>query len=234
MSRGGTYFAFLDLPPELRDRIYTQLLVFDQPTTIHHCSHRHPITQTNRQLRRESLEIYYSRNCFYITNRGQPGPLKRLQTTLKLIGPVNLAHIRRIRLDYNLWYPELAQNGHRRAHVHPCRPQCAAGTPLRKQHRALCADYIVACSITLIPRAPWFEMTMDGTHGSIFLRDGAMRDARPELHRRMDELLRSTLFGPFPGQMRVKMHYDYLINMTLMWQFWAALELFAPFRPPWH
>jgi hypothetical protein len=112
-----TGFRFLDLPAELRNMIYRILLVCNQPLTpcrldpdsilslqreyaTFHCSR---ISQVSRQLRRETLPIFYSCNTFHFHNFVWDATLMRLslfpELFGKLIGTVKASMIRSISFD---------------------------------------------------------------------------------------------------------------------------------------
>lgn len=78
-------FRFLDLPPELRNKIYCLALGEHQtssepygPTT---CTALAPpaLTRTNQQIRKETLGLYYGQNRFYfkLPFPGGPGAFER-------------------------------------------------------------------------------------------------------------------------------------------------------------
>ena len=93
--------SFSSLPPELRNQIYKLVLVSGHRITLFrpHSLVQPALTKTCRQIRRESLGIYYSRNSFYgriidydptmyIKWRKVASPLcSRMKVTLHCIDP---------------------------------------------------------------------------------------------------------------------------------------------------
>ena len=107
---------FLDLPPELRNRIYELSLVQGRSINpVHLEDQRQPaITRTCHQIRKETLPIYYSQNhfiltrCCYNCNYGNARDhigyscsitKARPADWIKAMGCENLQHISRIRLS---------------------------------------------------------------------------------------------------------------------------------------
>ena len=63
MPSDGPNFRFLDLPPELRDRIYAHLIVGPEPLPFYR--HRKPdIAYVSQSIRSESLDVFYSQNIW--------------------------------------------------------------------------------------------------------------------------------------------------------------------------
>ncbi|TKA66663.1 hypothetical protein B0A55_09028 [Friedmanniomyces simplex] len=59
----GPMSPFLDLPRELRDQIYRFALLSPEPIIIsRHCEFQPGLLRTNRQLRNETLEIWFTEN----------------------------------------------------------------------------------------------------------------------------------------------------------------------------
>lgn len=56
--------SFLDLPPEIRNRIYEYAVVENAP--IHLDTPSPPVSRTNQLIRKESLYVYYRQNTFKI------------------------------------------------------------------------------------------------------------------------------------------------------------------------
>jgi len=81
--------SLLDLPAELRNAIYTEVLVYHKPIEFRrerpyqpeirtqdwdasialHGPEHHALTQVSRQLRSETLPILYGANTFFFANR---------------------------------------------------------------------------------------------------------------------------------------------------------------------
>ncbi|KAK5127539.1 hypothetical protein LTR85_006879 [Meristemomyces frigidus] len=69
-------FRFFDLPPELRNRIYRFALVENASVRIERTGYaRPPLLRTSRQIRAESLSIYYSENKFTVSMRAYDSTL---------------------------------------------------------------------------------------------------------------------------------------------------------------
>ncbi|KAK4904195.1 hypothetical protein LTR66_017933 [Elasticomyces elasticus] len=79
------------LPPELRNRIY-QYGLRDQ-LSIGACWHQPPITRVNRQMREESLSLFYATTAFVAHQKTD------IAGWLHAIGETNASRIRRI-----IWY----------------------------------------------------------------------------------------------------------------------------------
>ncbi|KAK3658846.1 hypothetical protein LTR56_001717 [Elasticomyces elasticus] len=65
-SETGTGSYLLDLPPELREMVFSFALVSTNPVDILNIPKNHvaALTQTNQQLRGETIKIYYGQNTF--------------------------------------------------------------------------------------------------------------------------------------------------------------------------
>lgn len=100
-------FRFLDLPAELRNRVYEHLIDAEGSKKIYpreaQQEHYAPITQTSAQLRKESLPIMFARTTFHFSFLKSPSSLepeisvsqalrawsiKQVQTQLKLLRAV--------------------------------------------------------------------------------------------------------------------------------------------------
>ena len=92
-------FRFLDLPGEIRLRIYVRFLglVDEDPISIFSLS-SHPaiINKLSGAIRNEMLDVYYSRNRFIISS--QIG----LRPTLVAAGPHAVSRIRRLQLEFQV------------------------------------------------------------------------------------------------------------------------------------
>ncbi|KAH8771053.1 hypothetical protein F5883DRAFT_520804 [Diaporthe sp. PMI_573] len=90
-SKGNEAFEFLKLPPEIRNKIYWNVLVkkryrcfFFQP----------PLTFVNKQIRSESLPVLYGNSSFIVcfddnSFSGDPGKLSRLRKRWEILSPVS-------------------------------------------------------------------------------------------------------------------------------------------------
>lgn len=124
--------TFLDLPAELRNRIYSSdLIKHRQIIPTNRSDHQQPaLTRTCRQIRKEALPIYYGSNtfalprCCYACNYGgehtKPCPLNLPQVRpadwLEAVGHHNLRHVQNLIMwldmgrDTFTWYLELGQD----------------------------------------------------------------------------------------------------------------------------
>lgn len=113
-------FRFLDLPAELRNRIYHYSVVNERGLVR---PIQPPITRVCRQLRQEALGIFYARNCFVFTITGalrypdgtpfyaeeEDTHDQRDVSWMSSIGANNVAMIRSVILDARsgIWIPQL-------------------------------------------------------------------------------------------------------------------------------
>ena len=86
----------LDLPPELRNKIYETVLNSEEEIDI--TTDQQPsITKVCRQFRQESLGLYYSRNEFkFRTSSKDENALKPVTNWLQRIGPHNCLYLRKL------------------------------------------------------------------------------------------------------------------------------------------
>ncbi|CAD0098445.1 unnamed protein product [Aureobasidium mustum] len=100
-------FQFMDLPVEIRLRIYSMAISSHQDLTIsdHRDVAEPALLQTNRQIRSESIPIFYGTNCFRLelqvptdsTNRTLSYLFKEPELTwLHLIGPDRIKSLRHV------------------------------------------------------------------------------------------------------------------------------------------
>ncbi|TKA79879.1 hypothetical protein B0A55_03662 [Friedmanniomyces simplex] len=204
--------SLLDLPPELRERIFIALLVDGAPTSLQHRFTEPEISKVCRLLRVESLGVFYYDSTFCIDNNGgHVQALQKLNSTLDRLRPSNLAGIRHLRLDWNTrcqgnspvcFYIETVPN------AHSCHNMDSGwSAPL----------YMVACYLTLTTQEPWVKL-------SVGFHDNALSNmiAKP-LYEKMTEILVPTLAGPLPaGQRRKQLTSTYLVRLVEVWQHVAS------------
>ncbi|OJJ65840.1 hypothetical protein ASPBRDRAFT_201504 [Aspergillus brasiliensis CBS 101740] len=89
--------SFLSLPAELRNEIYTYLLICREPINPCHGGHElHPnILFTNTAILHEARALLYGHNCFDLT--GESGHVSKFLDT---IGSINASHLQCIRIDF--------------------------------------------------------------------------------------------------------------------------------------
>ena len=89
--------TLLDLPPELRERIYIfSGIVASEPLSFSATTYQHPLSQVNHLIREEVLQLYYSRNRFALATH------LHLKESLEAIGDRNVSRIRRLRFNGSL------------------------------------------------------------------------------------------------------------------------------------
>ncbi|KAK4548229.1 hypothetical protein LTR36_010099 [Oleoguttula mirabilis] len=100
-------FRFLSLPPELRNRIYDLLLPQNTPRGTRH--KRSSITQASRQLREESLPIFFAASTFFIRFDTQHRDVQECVADARkwaeLIGVQSLQRISCVELELDMWNP---------------------------------------------------------------------------------------------------------------------------------
>lgn len=94
--KSSSFHRFVELPGELRNKIY-KLLVVDDGYAIDICRKLPRVTQVNQQLREESLVVFLGYNNFYC--RHVPDKVDFLVHWLQAIGVGNLRHLKRLRID---------------------------------------------------------------------------------------------------------------------------------------
>ncbi|KAF2212439.1 hypothetical protein CERZMDRAFT_84777 [Cercospora zeae-maydis SCOH1-5] len=85
------------LSPELRNQIYEQVFSSRYAVTLQDQKCQHALTKTCRQMRRETLAMYYSLTSF--NAHLDDGPATPLTTWIKVLGPETVCAIERI----NVW-----------------------------------------------------------------------------------------------------------------------------------
>ncbi|KAK3648924.1 hypothetical protein LTR22_013149 [Elasticomyces elasticus] len=108
-------FRFLDLSRELRDVIYTYALVTDDPLLVSEaCEHidwptgvQPALTRVNRQVRMESLPIFYGDNTFeaHVVSLD----FGYLLSYMHGLGPQNVSYMRNMKLTsiMSAWFPKM-------------------------------------------------------------------------------------------------------------------------------
>ena len=200
--------TLLDLPPELRVRIYSYILVCSTPlsvtawqnqaldppepyqykmTTIsapglntRHRTDLPALCLVDRQLRQECQDVFFGKNRFCISSSF---------CWLWSLSHENVSRIRRIRLEYD---------------VRQCFwASCRINTAL--------PDYSVTCDITLIRREPWY--TLDTSCIIDCYRAGGLA----KLKDKMDDVLCPTL----DNTTEPAFNYTYLVKLLEFWQLWS-------------
>ncbi|KAK4953880.1 hypothetical protein LTR10_008484 [Elasticomyces elasticus] len=92
-SEMGTGSRLLDLPPELREMIFTFALVSPNPVDILNVPKNKAaaLTQTNQQLRGETIGIYYHQNAFKLNI-----DIDTIKVALQWLRGIETVHILRI------------------------------------------------------------------------------------------------------------------------------------------
>ncbi|KAK4888439.1 hypothetical protein LTR27_012662 [Elasticomyces elasticus] len=92
-SETGTGSYSLDLPPELREMIFTFALVSTNPVDILNIPKNHvaALTQTSQQLRAETIKIYYGQNTFKLNI-----DIDTIDVALQWLRGIETVHILRI------------------------------------------------------------------------------------------------------------------------------------------
>ncbi|KAK5721187.1 hypothetical protein LTR17_014828 [Elasticomyces elasticus] len=116
-KQGVRLLQFMDLPPELRNRIHEYTVqsherCWEETTDIHICydfqifaALQPAITKVSRQLRRETLAMFYATNSFVVeldrlnTDEQTTGKFPAI-SWLGTIGAVNRAHIKNFTIRY--------------------------------------------------------------------------------------------------------------------------------------
>ena len=102
---------FLDLPGELRNKIYNLSLSERQLVFLwRHVPRRvnPPLLQTSSKIRREASAVFYSQNCFGFAMVSD----KRIDSFLELIGQENADRIRHIYIEFPISHRNM-NTGHR-------------------------------------------------------------------------------------------------------------------------
>lgn len=124
MRADARYACFLELEPDLRNRIYRSLLVKDEVVKFNpapNLSRTAAILRTNKQVHRETSGILYGENAFHLDRTEKPrGSLytpwkevgyKDMRRFLEMIGPHNLAKMRFLSISLSdaipVYSPEL-------------------------------------------------------------------------------------------------------------------------------
>ncbi|SMR52706.1 unnamed protein product [Zymoseptoria tritici ST99CH_1E4] len=113
---GGTFqpFRLLDLPPELRCRIYEYCVVFDKPLLAPSASRKPDsisaeqpaISKTSNLIRAETLPIFYKKNAFRFHLNNERDDVKHFCQYLHEIGARNRQLIKKISCDMlGTWKP---------------------------------------------------------------------------------------------------------------------------------
>lgn len=118
LSLKQAQFRILDLPGEIRNRIYHLVLFYSNirmPTEVHRNGHpgmfdlrksrllQPSITRVSRQLRSETLSIFYSENTFvFEIPLGVRGVFSRW---INAIGPINASYLTTVRVRFFLRTP---------------------------------------------------------------------------------------------------------------------------------
>ncbi|KAI1266468.1 hypothetical protein F5Y18DRAFT_444937 [Xylariaceae sp. FL1019] len=97
--------SFLDLPAELRNEIYSLMVLFEDPIdpSMNWASMSWIITpgllRANKIISHEASSMFYGSNCFYLKDATPKKP----SSFLAEIGVRNAANIRHIMIDFPLW-----------------------------------------------------------------------------------------------------------------------------------
>ena len=104
-----TTSPFIELPAELRNRIYEFAVIESDPIDLivcccKHCPHmaivvQPAVTRASRQLREESLPIFYGQNLFLGQAYEGYVPAKMIRW-LRAIGAQNRSHIKNLYVDF--------------------------------------------------------------------------------------------------------------------------------------
>ena len=202
--------SFMDLPPELRERVYSFLFISPSPIAMNttgrplgcqesgldnlylstsgsHTLNTAPraavpaLAMANRLLRHECLHVYYGRNCF---NLGE-GLIKGW---LYSLSDEDISKIRRLRLDYDI------------SHFFS-RPFSPA---------KIIPDHTIRCHISLTHREPWYIIHIFCE--SDMYQDGCLRT----LKDKMDGVLRRTL-------QKMQESTFNLVYLMKLYEFWLLL-----------
>lgn len=94
--------ALLNLPPELRNRIYSLALTSPSKITPAKTGHlKHPaLLQTCTQIRTEATQMWFARNAFQLPLN--PSNLANLHSFLESSGKANLAVLQSLTLQYTV------------------------------------------------------------------------------------------------------------------------------------
>lgn len=99
-----TPFRLLDLPGEIRNQIYELVLIQHIPVAVYACCARlqdpPAITQTSRQLRSETLSLFYQRNRFQFEIFSPEEP-NTFTPWVNSIGPHNARSLRSVQIAFD-------------------------------------------------------------------------------------------------------------------------------------
>lgn len=212
---------FLDLPLELRERIYTYLLTQDQPICLQHIVTYPRLAKVNRQIRNESLDIFFRHNVFNINNLAGPlHSVQQLSHSLTFIGQRNITRLRYLRLTW-----------HTHSDEHKMCLLCAQPTYVGRQmawspldsclfwsrHVLRQAD-TMTCNISVVASEPWLLCQIEGSNHKV------CEMTVPDLQHTMERDIQQSLIGLLSDRPDGKkvLNHELLAKLTEVWQLHAG------------
>ncbi|KAK3112658.1 hypothetical protein LTR53_010828 [Teratosphaeriaceae sp. CCFEE 6253] len=235
--------SFLDLPYELRERIYFDCLVQAEHISLQEDTAVPAIARVSRVVREESLNVYYSNSTFVISTHWAAAETPQLlRDSLRNLGHHHVERIRRLRLELKGYcrFQGRPRNYCQQAHGPLCCPRhigfaCFSNEQHRdswhacwliNRYRGLKVSCVapvfrIACCITFVPHEPWAQISIQCA--SFEASETFDADTAAVLQRKMREVLLPSLQGSLPAEHRWKqLNAAYLVQMASLWKVWAS------------